>query len=346
MAFGWDDLIMLGASVYGANASKDAGKKQAQGSAAALEEQQRQFNIGLNMLEPQRRLGHGAMGDISSLYGYPMPGYTPLGQLGQGVGGSGGGIEVRGGRSGGNSLMDAATLGVFGGGKRRWGGSIDPTTGTVDVVHGHDNKDKFLTNYLRTGQWEGGVGRYADLKREIDALRESGWSYNPETGTTSVQDREAQPAQPQSQNAMLDKFRTMPGYQFGMQEGTNAVERSAAARGGALSGNNLRNVTQFGQDYAGTKFGEEFNRLLAMAGMGQTATSQGVNLAQNYGVNAGNLMQNQANSRASGVMGAANTWASGAGSLMNNQLLKRLLGQGGSYEVPEDIRNFQYPFGG
>jgi hypothetical protein len=345
MAFGWDDLIVLGASIFGANAAKDAGKKQAAGSAAALAEQQRQYNIGLNMLEPQRGLGYGAMGDIAHLYGYPMAGYTPLNQLGQGVGGSGGGIEVRGGRTGGNSLMNAATLGVFGGGSRRWGGSIDPTTGTVDVANGHDNKDKFLTNYLRTGEWDGGVGRYADLKREIDALRASGWSYNPETGTTSVQDREPQGQQPGPAGNM-DRFFASPDYNFRRTEGQRGLEQSAAGRGGIFGGDTAKDLASFNSGLASGEFGNYMNRLFNIAGMGQTATSQGVNLGQNYGANAGNLMQQQADSRASGVMGAANTWASGAGSLMNNQLLKRLLGQGGGYEVPEDIRNFKYPFGG
>jgi hypothetical protein len=147
------------------------------------------------------------------------------------------------------------------------------------------------------------------------------------------------------QGSALDRLSQMPGYQFGMREGTNALQQSAANRGGLFSGDTGKDLMSWGQDYAGTKFGEEFNRLMAMAGMGQTATNSAVNVGQNYANNAGNAYQNIADSRASGVMGQANTIGNGLNSWLNYRLLNRNLG-GNGYQVPDDIRNFQYPFGG
>lgn len=139
-----------------------------------------------------------------------------------------------------------------------------------------------------------------------------------------------------------------PGYQFGLNQGRNAMEGSAAARGGLYSGNALRELTQFGNDYATTKFGDAFNRqratfgdrwnrLSGLSGTGQVATGQvnqaGQNMAnsasQMYGNNAnqqqsvlmntagnlGNLFTNNANAQGAARMGRANIWASGLNQL-------------------------------
>jgi len=52
----------------------------------------------------------------------------------------------------------------------------------------------------------------------------------------------------------MDKFQADPGYAFRMSEGMKALERSAAARGGLLSGANLKNTQRFGQDLASQEY--------------------------------------------------------------------------------------------
>ena len=51
-----------------------------------------------------------------------------------------------------------------------------------------------------------------------------------------------------------------PGYQFGLGQGMQALDRQMAARGGLLSGAALKGGQRFAQDYAGTKFNEAYNR--------------------------------------------------------------------------------------
>ena len=46
------------------------------------------------------------------------------------------------------------------------------------------------------------------------------------------------------------EFTESPGYQFRLKEGQKAVERSAAARGGALSGAAVKAGLRYGQDFA------------------------------------------------------------------------------------------------
>jgi len=51
-----------------------------------------------------------------------------------------------------------------------------------------------------------------------------------------------------------------PGYQFGLNQGTQGIERGQAARGNFLSGGAMKELARYNEDYAGTKFNEGFNR--------------------------------------------------------------------------------------
>lgn len=126
----------------------------------------------------------------------------------------------------------------------------------------------------------------------------------------------------------LDKFQQSPGYQFRLREGLKALDRTAAARGGLLGGNQLRGITQFGQDLASQEYNDAFNRyqiernarlnpLQALAGVGQTSTSQLAGAAGQLGSNLSNLAVGAGNARASGYAGMANALASGIGQGVN-----------------------------
>jgi hypothetical protein len=51
-----------------------------------------------------------------------------------------------------------------------------------------------------------------------------------------------------------------PGYQFRLKEGMQGLERSAAARGGLLSGGTLKGIQRYGQDMASQEYQNAFNR--------------------------------------------------------------------------------------
>jgi len=53
---------------------------------------------------------------------------------------------------------------------------------------------------------------------------------------------------------------TDPGYQFGLNQGTQGIERGQASRGNFLSGAAMKELARFNEDYAGTKFNDAFNR--------------------------------------------------------------------------------------
>lgn len=84
-----------------------------------------------------------------------------------------------------------------------------------------------------------------------------------------------------------------PGYQFRMDEGMKALQRSAAARGSLNSGGTLKALTKYSQGVASDEFANaynrfnadrdrRFNRLSSLAGIGQTATNSVAAAGQNY----------------------------------------------------------------
>ena len=125
-----------------------------------------------------------------------------------------------------------------------------------------------------------------------------------------------------------------PSYQFRLGEGMKALDRQAAARGGLISGGALKAAQRYGQEFASNEFGNAYNRLANLAGIGQTATNNMGGAAGQFGTNAGNLMTGAGAARASGYVGGANALSSGLGQYMNytqsQNLMNRLLPQSSS----------------
>jgi hypothetical protein len=143
----------------------------------------------------------------------------------------------------------------------------------------------------------------------------------------------------------MDQFQQDPGYAFRLSEGQKALDRSAAARGGLISGGALRAATRYGQDMGSQEYTNAFNRyqteraaqlnpLQSLAGLGQTALGQTTAAGQNYATGAGNLITGAGAAQAAGQVGAANAVTGGLGTYLNytqgNALLNALRGSTGS----------------
>ena len=119
-----------------------------------------------------------------------------------------------------------------------------------------------------------------------------------------------------------EQFQADPGYAFRLSEGQKALERSAAARGGLISGSAMKAATRYGQDMGSQEYTNAFNRyqaerqarlgpLQSLTGMGQTTAQQLGAAGQTNASNIGNYAMQGANATAEGYMGAANARASG-----------------------------------
>lgn len=126
----------------------------------------------------------------------------------------------------------------------------------------------------------------------------------------------------------MQQFQADPGYGFRMAEGMKALERSAAARGGLLSGGALKATQRFGQDLASQEYQNAFNRyqaerqarlapLQSLAGVGQTTAQQIGEAGMRTAQNVGETQMSGAAARASGYVGGANALTQGLGTYLN-----------------------------
>lgn len=85
---------------------------------------------------------------------------------------------------------------------------------------------------------------------------------------------------PSAQQGAFDNWRNNTGYQFGLDQGTQAITGGAASKGLLNSGSTAKALTQFGQDYASTKYGDYLNQLSGLANQGLQAGSLLANAGQ------------------------------------------------------------------
>ena len=121
------------------------------------------------------------------------------------------------------------------------------------------------------------------------------------------------------QNFGMQQFQQDPGYNFRMSEGMKGLERSAAARGGLLSGGTLKGIQRFGQDLASQEFQNAFNRygvererrlapLQSLAGVGQTTSRELGAAGTGFANTMGNIGMNQANVQGNATMARASAY--------------------------------------
>lgn len=108
---------------------------------------------------------------------------------------------------------------------------------------------------------------------------------------------------------------TSPGYQFRLAEGLRGVENSAAARGILQSGGTLKGIERYAEGMAANDYGDRFNRLSTLAGMGSAANSQSAQAGSSYANAGANILGNIGQAKASGYAGSAGAWQNALGSL-------------------------------
>lgn len=136
----------------------------------------------------------------------------------------------------------------------------------------------------------------------------------------------------------LADFQASPAYNFNLEQGMNAINKGAAARGNLYAPQTLQDLGKFAQGTASNEFQNAFSnyntnqnnifsRLQTLSGQGaNAATNLGGFGAQTAGQIGGNII-GAGNANAAGIVGGANAINSGVGSYYNNQLMQQVLAQ-------------------
>ena len=138
------------------------------------------------------------------------------------------------------------------------------------------------------------------------------------------------------------------GLDFGLNQGTTAINNQALANGGYDSGATLKALTRFANDYGTTKAqagvsdiqsqrAQQYNFLGGQQQVGLNAAA-GANLATGTAAqNIGNLTTGMGNASAAGIVGQANAYGGIGASIgnaynsyQNNQLIQSLIGNNNS----------------
>lgn len=362
--------LSVGSALLGSNASKKAASAGADAANSATALQREQFNTIQNNLRPQQIIGTEALFSLADLYGLSRPAENQFIE-GEAVTGSPFGS---GGTSGGNlagflsqdAINQAQSIynpyrdnfrSNVGGGEsfgRRFIQGLSPieddprfldaSPEVRDAVRllATAEAQKYGGNLpgTRESESEGYLGGAfeSDAARRVsnNILRKlSGGSQlsdflaTPGGGQTAISSRGAG-------GPDYSQFFKSPDYQFRLDEGVNALQRSAAARGLLNSGSTLRGITEYGQNLASGEYNNFTNRLFNLAGFGSTATSQANQAGQVFGQQAGNNAIQAGNARASGFINQANAINDGIGSIANifgrNSVQQpKLFGQTGAF---------------
>lgn len=177
-----------------------------------------------------------------------------------------------------------------------------------------------------------------------------------DVGATSLRDLRRQ-MESGSFDTKLDpsQIANDPGYQFRMQQGQQALERSASARGMLNSGGALKSLARYSQGVASDEYQNawnrnnadntgRFNRLASLAGVGQTASQNlGALGAQNsaqmgqFANNMSSLYGAVGNAQAAGAIGMANAFSGGMQSMGNMAMQYGMGGYlgGGQQQIPQ-----------
>lgn len=130
-------------------------------------------------------------------------------------------------------------------------------------------------------------GPYSDKIAQYESAISDDFAPEKNAQQQKILDNLRQKQQAEQGERITNQLRALPGYQFRMNEGIEARDRSAAARGMTLSGAQQKELTQFGQGLADQTYGQQLNRLAGLAGTGQTATTNTAQMGANYGAQAG-----------------------------------------------------------
>ena len=147
----------------------------------------------------------------------------------------------------------------------------------------------------------------------------------------------------------MGQFQQDPAYQFNLQQGMSALQNSAAARGGLMSGNTLAGISQYSQGQANNEYQQAFNnfnttqsnsygRLATLAGLGEgVAENQGA-LGANMANQIGQNTMGAANAQGAAAIAQGNAWGTAASGLGNYASTQSILNK---LNTP----NYVYPNG-
>lgn len=131
-----------------------------------------------------------------------------------------------------------------------------------------------------------------------------------------------------------------PNYQFQLGQGLNSTANLMNLNSGAFSGNTLKAINDYSQNYAGGAYQQAFqnyntnqqnvfSRLSSVAGMGQATSANQAQVSANYAQSIGSNIAGAGASQAGGTVGSTNAIAGGINNAASWYTLGNVMNRGG-----------------
>lgn len=163
-------------------------------------------------------------------------------------------------------------------------------------------------------QAAGTAAGIAEQRRQFDLTRSDFAPYR-ETGASALKSLYGDINTPTTQADVMSD----PGYQFGLEQGQQAIDRKIAAGGGRVSGAAIKAAGRFGTNFATSGYNaayqrrqDRMNRLAAIAGIGQTSTSSSAQAGQGTANAISGLLTQQGDNAGAAQLARGTIWGDSA----------------------------------
>jgi hypothetical protein len=265
--------------------------------------------------------GQSTFGGLTGTFGG-----AELGTLGYGAEGFGAGLGLGGygAAEGGSSMLGSIgqwakdnpeLLKLIGGGANALIGGVASNSAKNDLVDAANQ-----SNALQREMYEGAVGRNAPY------LAGGTQAFNALLGKTLSGEYSRAPS---AQEVMAT-----PGYQFGLDQGQQAINRQLNARGMSYSGAQGKALARYGTDYATGQYNNSYNRLMDQNRFNANQLGNLANMGQSAANNTTAQGTQFANQTSSNLWGAGQASANNA--LMQGTNINNAINQGiSAYTQPQ-----------
>ncbi len=267
-------VASVGGALLGSSSAKKASKAQERAAEAQIGYAREARDLIRGDQEPYREAGYSALQQLMRLTGVPVP----------------------------TSVAQAGAPGTWRGGDEALGLYDVPKSGKATEF----DVQQAFNQYVGRPPTETELKYYTGRERANQLYQDA-----------VVPNRERVLQQRQSQGGVVggapeqsidQMVKADPSYNFRLNEGMRALERSKAAGGGLLSGGTARGLTRYAQDYASTEYGKIYDRIANIAGLGQTGVAQSASGTFNTGAMMGGAASDAGFSRASGYLAQGRVW--------------------------------------
>jgi hypothetical protein len=124
----------------------------------------------------------------------------------------------------------------------------------------------------------------------------------------------------------MGAFFESPDYQFNLDQGQQAIDRSAAARGGLLSGGAVKAGERYASGLASREYSSFVDRLMQQAGLGTTGIGASAAAGSAAASNIGNAYMNAGNAQGNAYMQQGQIVNNALQGTASNLLLQKYLG--------------------